>query len=100
MKTTVLTHAEDSSSTSCSLDPAAPVTYVSGQNDFEDTEWSADGAFIYAGTCTGVGAFIYGGTCTGVGGGVYRMDPWAPRRGVSESSGRAADADEGQSLRA
>ena len=47
------------------LDPAAPMTYVSGENDFEDTDWRADGAFIYAGTCTGAG------------GGVYRMDPWA-----------------------
>ncbi len=48
------------------LDPAAPVTYVSGQNDFEDTEWRADGAYIYAGTCSGAG------------GGVYRIDPWTP----------------------
>jgi hypothetical protein len=47
------------------LDPAAPVTYVSGENDFEDTEWRADGAYIYAGTCTGAH------------GGVYRMDAWA-----------------------
>jgi RTX calcium-binding nonapeptide repeat (4 copies)/WD40-like Beta Propeller Repeat len=56
------------------LGPAAPVTYVSGANYFVDTEWRADGAFIYAGNvCTGptdpVNPVLEGG--------VYRLDPWA-----------------------
>ena len=46
------------------LDPNAAPWYVTGTADFEDTDWRADGAFVYFGICRGFS------------GAVYRVDPW------------------------